>query len=182
MYVVDPVTGAQISPRFDFSTSDNCDPTGGGIQSYQIEFKKNGGTPAPTATPQPPGATPVATATPISAFPYQAGIIKASYPNCGLTNVFGHIYYASGSPISGVTVKVGVADGDWWALSNPSQLDGYWDMLLGAGTARAGRWYAVVSSADGNTLLSPRFDFNTSSDCTPGAGVQSYELDFRSKS
>ena len=123
---------------------------------------------APTATP-----TPVATATP--SLPYVQSGSVSYLPNCGLTQVKGRIVNPDGVGRPGVRVRV--SSGDWSALSNPTNNEGNWDVLL-EGFPKAGVWNVQIWEDSG---VSPVVTVETNTvDCGPsGTGRQVAVIDFR---
>lgn len=124
--------------------------------------------PLATATPTPVPATP----TPTTPFVNQS----VSYlPNCGLTQVKGRIVNPDGNGRGGVRVRV--SSGDWSAISNPSNNDGHWDVLLDS-KPKPGVWDVQVWD-NGPQSEVVRVETNTS-DCGPsGSGRQVAVIDFR---
>lgn len=124
----------------------------------------------PPATP-----TPVATATPTTPYLH----LSTSYlPNCGLTQVKGKIVNPDGIGRGGVHVRV--SSGDWSAISNPSNSDGTWDVLL-AGEPKAGVWQVQVWDNGGQSPV-VTVETNTG-DCGPnGNGRQVAVVDFKKHS
>lgn len=146
--------------------------------------------PPPTATPvratatptMPPAtATPAPTATPAFAY-YVESITRI--PNCGVTHVWGYVRDAAGNALPGHLVKVGAVGYSWFAVSNPTAGDGYYDVSLSDGM-KAGRWYVFMVDAAGNQI-SNRVEVVTDADesqCYPeGGGNQTPRVDFKRRS
>ncbi|HEX2173508.1 MAG TPA: hypothetical protein VHL09_13815 [Dehalococcoidia bacterium] len=131
------------------------------------------------ATGSAPGLLPAATATPVAtATPTTPYVVSSvSYqPNCGITQVKGRVVNPDGVGRGGVQVRVSA--GEWSAISNPSDSNGYWDVLLD-NKPKAGSWDVAVW--ENNAAVSPvqRVDTNTE-DCGPnGGGRQVAVVDFR---
>lgn len=148
----------------------------------------------PTNTPRPtqplvPTNTPTAANTPTvtnTPNPYKFGAEQPVYlPNCGVTMVKGTVKTQTGQPLNGVTVRV------WWdgagpqqAYSRPSGTDptqpnGYWDVVLDSGP-KVGKWYVTVVDRDTGAPLSETITVNTDvGPCQPGgSGKQVVIVDF----
>ena len=132
-----------------------------------------------TATPTASLATP--TAIPAFAFGIQS---VTRIPNCGVTQIWGHVTDVSGNALPGHLVKVGVVGADWSAVSNPTAYDGHYDVTLSNGV-KAGRWYVYIVDS-GGTQISDRVEVVTDSDesqCHPeGSGNQTPRVEFRRRS
>lgn len=119
-------------------------------------------TPLPTAT-----HTPSATATP-NASPYSGEIVQ-TFPNCGLTQLFGVVHDANGTPLPGTRLRL-----TWQGNATPlyavagayvrpeTDASG-WDFVL-ANSAVAGAWRVAVVDSTG-APLSAEVVVNTVSSC-----------------
>lgn len=133
----------------------------------------------PTVTPSP---TPSPTATPAPSaggFPvwgnYAVGFIGYE-PNCGLTLIKGRVVNPDGGGRSGVQVKL--TSGDYTAISNWTNSDGYYDITL-ANEAKAGTWTVQVWIESGGQSYPVTVQTDTN-DCRPnGPGRQVVWVDWQ---
>ncbi len=118
-------------------------------------------------------------ATPTPTTPYIVSGNGVSYlPNCGLTQIKGRIVNPDGAGRAGVTVRV--SSGDFAAVSNPSDGNGNWDVVLD-GRPKAGTWSVQVWDGSGQSpVVTVQTDTN---DCGPsGSGHQIGIVDFQKTS
>lgn len=134
--------------------------------------------PAPTASPTPPAPSPtppLPTPTPVPPPPYSGSIVQ-TFPNCGLTQVFGVVHDAAGQPLPGTRLRLTwdgpnaeilyATAGDY--VRNETDASG-WDFVL-AQQPVANSWrVAVVDPANPSRLLSPEVTVQTVSHCEPWA-------------
>lgn len=104
----------------------------------------------PSAVPTlPPPPTPTATATPTPPAPFfnprwNYRLFNVTYqPNCGLTMIRGNVVNPDGIGRQGVKVRVLAQNGTYGAVSNFTDVNGYYDVTL-ANEARAGQWIVEV--------------------------------------
>lgn len=143
----------------------------------------------PSAVPTlPPPPTPTATATPIPS-PTPVGgpgfnprwnyrLFNVNYePNCGLTMIKGNVVNPDGIGREGVKVRVLAANGNYGAVSNFTNKDGYYDVTL-ANEPKAGDWIVEVFIEDDVQSNAAYVSTNTEG-CGPnGTGRQIVKVDF----
>lgn len=165
--------------------------------------------PTDTPTPIPPTATTKPTAKPTSkpadvdqdAGPgadehAQAGVRARRCPapharqnNCGSTGIKGTVYSRTNAKLAGVSVAVWT--GSWGAVSNPSNANGGWDLLLDVGP-KPGNWNVravdaatCAKNADGNPtwpctgFRSDEVSVATTATCEGAGAVNWAVVDFK---
>jgi hypothetical protein len=122
----------------------------------------------PTATP-----TPTVTTTPTNGMPFNGSIVQ-TFVNCGLTQVFGVVHDANGTPLRDVRVRL------TWDAANAQTFYTYsglyerpetdasgWEFFLNSQPV-ANEWHVAVVDNEGN-LLSQELRVSTDGHCQPDA-------------
>ncbi len=144
--------------------------------------------PKPTSTKTP---VPVPTNTPRPAYELSA-LPCPTCPgqnNCGSTGIKGTVYSRTNAKLAGVSVAVWT--GSWGAVSNPSNANGGWDLLLDVGP-KPGNWNVravdaatCAKNADGNPtwpctgFRSDEVSVATTATCEGAGAVNWAVVDFK---
>jgi hypothetical protein len=125
---------------------------------------------------EPPAEEPTPTPTPVPEEPDDSpfrGEIVETFPNCGLTHVFGIVHDVDGRPLPGMTVQLtwrapdaDVYYSDAGDYVRPETDESGWEIFLNS-HAVANSWYVALVGSDGE-LLSRELRVDTASTCEPG--------------
>jgi hypothetical protein len=146
------------------------------------QFKDGTTTGTPQPTPVPAPAQPAATPTPAaSALQYPISRVVGVNSNCGVTDFRGRLLNAQGNGVSGVAVRLRTTDGNFEVLSNLSDGDGNWDLVVFPG-AQAGQWQLWVDVNGTRQSDIVNAVTNGPDRCEPGSGgVQSVRIEFQQR-